>query len=108
VVLCLFWTIGRFANVEGDSVAANFVSTIQSQNAATVMVLSKYDLRIGDLGVQTTRFGDGGTFRFEYQGLVLFIRSGGNFFLLPVGWTYEHPRVIVLPDNGDIHIYYVH
>jgi hypothetical protein len=107
VVLCLFWTIGRFAAVVGDSVAANFVSSIQHQDAAAVTLLSKYDLRIDDLGVHTTRFGDGGTFRFEYQGLVLFIRSGGNFFLLPLGWTYEHPRVIVIPDNDEVRIYYV-
>lgn len=108
VILCLFWTIGRFATVEGNNDAANFISSVQDQNAPTVTVLSKYDLRISDLGVYTTRFNDGGTFRFEYQGLVLFIRSGGNFFLMPLGWTYEHPRVIVIPDNDEVRLYYVH
>jgi hypothetical protein len=107
VVLCLFWSIGRFANVMGDTAAASFISSIKDQNAATVTVLSKYDLRISDLGVHTTRFGDGGMFGFEYQGLVLFTRSGGNFFLLPLGWTYEHPRVVVIPDNDEVRIYYV-
>jgi hypothetical protein len=107
VILCLFWTIGRFANVMGDTAAANFVSSVQNQNAATVMILSKYDLRMGDLGVHTTQFSGRATFPFEYQGLVLFIRSGGNFFLLPLGWTYEHPRVIVIPDNDQVRVYYV-
>jgi len=44
VVLCLFWTIGRFANMIGDSAAAKFVSSIQHQDAITVTVVSKYDL----------------------------------------------------------------
>ena len=85
----------------------NFISSVRDQNAPTVTVLSKYDLRISDLGVYTTRFSDGGTFRFEYQGLVLFIRSGGNFFLMPLGLTYEHPRVIVIPDKVEVRLYYV-
>ena len=46
VILCLFWTIGRFATVEGNSDAANFISCVQDLNAPTVTVISKNDLRL--------------------------------------------------------------
>jgi hypothetical protein len=104
VVVLVFWTVGRFATVEGRGAAEQFVKGMGDQ--PDVVVYSAKDLRIDAQGVRTTVYRSTGEYRYRYQGLKLYAYSGGKLFLLPAGWTYDRSRVIVLAEGDGIRVEY--
>jgi len=104
VVVLVFWTVGRFAAVEGRGAAEQFVKGMDDQ--PDVVVYSAKDLRINAPGVRTTVYRSPGEYRYRYQGLKLYAYSGGKLFLLPAGWTYERSQVLVLAEKDGIRVEY--
>ncbi|MFI6624744.1 hypothetical protein [Streptomyces sp. NPDC050528] len=107
VVVLLFWTAGTFAEIQGRGAAENLVANLGQR--VSVTVFSDKNLRLDGLpGVRPTTFRTPGAYRFRYEGLKLVAYSDGKLFLIPSGWTYDHPDVIVLPEQSGIRVEYVY
>lgn len=107
VVVLLFWTAGTFAEIQGRGAAESLVANLGQR--VSVTVFSDKNLRLDGLpGVRPTTFPTPGAYRFRYEGLKLVAYSDGKLFLIPSGWTYDHPDVIVLPEQNGIRVEYVY
>ncbi|MFD5077938.1 hypothetical protein [Streptomyces sp. NPDC058371] len=106
IVLLVFWTAGTFAQIQGRGAAQSFASSLAGRTSVTVF--SDKDLRLyGAPGVRPTVFESPGAYRYRYEGLKLVAYADGKLFLVPSGWTYDHPLVIVLPEQEGIRVEYV-
>ena len=107
VVVLIFWTAGTFAEIQGRGAAGNLIANLSRRTSVTVF--SDKDLRLyGVPGVRATVFTSPGAYRYKYEGLKLVAYSNGKLFLIPSGWTYDHPEVIVLPEQTGIRVEYVY
>ncbi|MFE0678969.1 hypothetical protein [Streptomyces sp. NPDC058867] len=107
VVVLTFWTAGTFADIQGRGAAQSLAADLK--NRMSVTVFSDKDLRLSpDAGVEARTLAAQGAYRFRYQGLKLVAYSDGKLFLIPRGWTYDHPKVIVLPEQSGIRVEYVY
>ncbi|MEU6139825.1 hypothetical protein ABZ848_05610 [Streptomyces sp. NPDC047081] len=107
VVILLFWTAGTFAEIQGRGAAKSLVAHLGDTTSVTVF--SDKDLRLyGAPGVRPTVFDSPGAYRYRYEGLKLVAYSDGKLFLIPSGWTFDHPEVIVLPEQAGIRVEYVY
>lgn len=103
--MLLFWATGTFATAEGQGAARVWTSTLDRQLA--VVAYSTGDLRLQAPGVLTAPLLGSGRYHFRYSGLRMYSYSDGHLFLVPTGWTYERPQVIVLTDDASIRVEYV-
>ncbi|MEU9735932.1 hypothetical protein [Streptomyces sp. NPDC048002] len=107
VVVLTFWTAGTFADIQGRGAAQSLAADLK--NGMSVTVFSDKDLRLSpDAGVAARTLAARGAYRFRYQGPKLVAYSDGKLVLIPRGWTYDHPKVIVLPEQSGIRVEYVY
>ncbi|WAZ26694.1 hypothetical protein STRCI_008310 [Streptomyces cinnabarinus] len=107
IVVLTFWTAGTFADIQGRGAAQSLTADLGSRMSVTIF--SDKDLRLSpDGGVEAEALASHGAYRFRYQGLKLAAYSDGKLFLIPRGWSYDHPKVIVLPEQSAIRVEYVY
>ncbi|MFF5497740.1 hypothetical protein [Streptomyces aquilus] len=107
VIVLVFWTAGTFADIQGRGAAESLIAHLDSRTSVTVF--SDNDLHLAaEAGVEPKVLASRGAYRFRYQGLKLVAYSDGKLFLIPRGWTYDHPKVIVLPEQTGIRVEYVY
>jgi hypothetical protein len=103
LVVSLFWTVSISADQKGLLRARQIATYLDSQ--PDVIVYSAQGLDLEGPGISfEVRCPDTGTCRYRYSGLKFLVRSGGNYFLLPAGWSPEHPTTIVLPEGDPIRV----
>lgn len=107
VVLCLFWTLGAYAQADGQATALRMVKTLPSRTS--VVVYSANDLRVAaDQGVTAEALtGRDSPYRFRYAGLRLLRRADGRLFLLPDRWSWDRPRLIVVREDAGVRVEYL-
>lgn len=107
VVLCLFWTLGAYAQADGRGTALRMVRELPTRTA--VVVFSAQDLRVTtDQGVTVdTLAGRDSPYRFRYAGLRLLRRADNRLFLLPDRWSWDRPRLIVVREDPGIRVEYL-
>jgi hypothetical protein len=101
VVLSLFWTVSEYAAALGRGRAQQIEANISLLPGVTVY--SRNDLQLGEARLIVAQ-GDSASYRYRYSGLRFIIRSGGNYFLLPDGWSRSDGVVIVLRDDANIRV----
>jgi hypothetical protein len=99
VVISLFWAASEYARALGRGRSALLEATLPYRPGVTVF--STQPLHLEGAGVDATPV-EGSQYR--YDGLRLFIRSGGKYFLLPEQWSAASGRAIVLPDNDRMRV----
>ncbi|NUU25966.1 MAG: hypothetical protein HOV68_31385 [Streptomycetaceae bacterium] len=107
VVLCLFWTLGAYAQADGRATGLRLVRELPTRTA--VVVYSANDLRVtADQGVTVeTLTGRDSPYRYRYAGLRLLRHADGRLFLLPDRWSWDHPRLIVVREDAGIRAEYM-
>ncbi|WP_436771769.1 hypothetical protein [Yinghuangia sp. YIM S09857] len=107
VVLCLFWTLGAYAQADGQAAALRVVKTLPARTA--VVVYSAQDLRVAaEQGVTAEALsGRESPYRFRYAGLRLLRRAEGRLFLLPDRWAWDRPRLIVVREDSGVRVEYL-
>lgn len=105
VVVLMFWTVGTLAAIQGRGEGERFTRTLDQQLGVTLFTAE--DLRLELPGVWVTVYPGPGAYRYRYQGLKLYAYSGGKLFLVPAGWTYDEPRLVVLPEGSGMRVEYV-
>lgn len=107
VVLCLFWTLGAYAQADGQAAALRMVKSLPARTA--VVVYSAQDLRVAaEQGVTAEALtGRESPYRYRYAGLRLLRRAEGRLFLLPDRWVWDRPRLIVVREDAGVRVEYV-
>jgi hypothetical protein len=102
VVLSAFWATSVYADALGRGRAQDLESALERQPHVVVYV--KQSLNIDVEGVEQTALEEpGSAYAFRYAGLRLLVRSGGQYFLLPSGWSHDDgDPAIVLRDTNDL------
>ena len=100
-LISVFWAANDYARVQGAARGTQLERTIQTQLPA-VVVYSSTRLHLGGEGVaervlETTA---DGSQRYRYEGLRLLLHSGGNYFLLPAGWSRHDGVTVMLPADA--------
>jgi hypothetical protein len=98
VVLSLFWTTSQYALALGRGRAATLEAHLERLPAAVVFSRTRLELS----GAQEQTMGPGGHYRYRYDGLRFFIRSGGLYVFLPDDWSRDEGAAIVLGDSPDV------
>ncbi|MEU6700274.1 hypothetical protein [Pseudonocardia sp. NPDC046786] len=91
----LFWTVGAYAAGVGAGRGAEFERSLPALPDA--VLFSETELGLTGPGVTGTACGPD---RFRYDGLKLVIQSGGQYLLLPSGWTVADGAAVLLPRTG--------
>ncbi|MDI2033828.1 hypothetical protein [Paenarthrobacter nitroguajacolicus] len=104
VTLLLFWGTSDYAQALGRGAAVDYQE--RSHLLPTAVVYSKERLAVTVPNVKEESAGSEASPLFRYTGLRLLVVSGGRIFLLNDGWSLEHGRVVVLPDNGSVRVEY--
>ncbi len=103
IVLSLFWATKDVAEALGRGSGMLLASHLRGRPSA--VVYSGERLLLGGPGVHEEWLDTtDAVYRFRYSGLRLLVRSGGNYFLLPDGWTRRDGSAIVLPDSGALRL----
>jgi len=98
IVLSAFWTASRYADALGRGRAQRLAATLGARPQVTVFAPKRLDIEAPGV-FERRRTGADLAYRYRYSGLRLLIRSGGNYFLLPDGWTRRGGKAIVLADS---------
>jgi len=99
VVLSGFWTASEYAEALGRGRAQQLAATLHLRPQVTVYAPKRLAIDAG--GVSEERLaGDDVAYRYRYSGLRLLVRSGGQYFLVPDGWTRRDGTAIVLADSS--------
>jgi hypothetical protein len=107
VALGAFALVGDWAYSNGHNGAMQIGREVTCSNFGVVMY-SRQQLQINAKGVtETAVVGSETAYGFRYDGLVLFIRLGGKFLLLPEQWSPSNGAVIALPDNDTLRLEYL-
>jgi hypothetical protein len=103
VLMSLFLGTAEYAQAPGRGKAEQLIG--QLDRRPYVVLFSKERLHLDGRGVEETVLeGADASLRYRYGGLRLLVKSGGNYFLLPKGWTGADGMAIVLPDDGSMRI----
>jgi len=98
IVLSAFWTASDYAKALGQGRAEAIA--VGRLPLVTVFAPKRLDIRAD--GVDERRLtGSELAYRYRYAGLRLLVRAGGNYFLLPDGWTPSRGAAIVLGDRPE-------
>jgi hypothetical protein len=99
VTIGLFWAVGSYAIDVGRGRAQETQALLPA--AADAVLYTERSLRLAVAGVTELRCEDPeAAFRFRYDGLKLVLQSGGQYLLLPAGWTRENGTAVLIP-RGD-------
>jgi hypothetical protein len=99
VVIGLFWAVGSYAIEVGRGRAQE--TQAQLPTTADAVLYTERSLRLAVAGVTELGCDDpDAAFRFRYDGLKLVLQSGGQYLLLPAGWTRENGTAVLIP-RGD-------
>ncbi|WP_344918726.1 hypothetical protein [Streptosporangium oxazolinicum] len=118
LILGVFWSAGRYAEYVGRANGAEIARELSQRTS--VVLYSARNLQINVQGVRVAVLGDPPRpaatpapkgdgppeLRFRYTGLRLLARSGDRLLLLPDGWTYQRPRLIVVRDDENVRLDY--
>jgi hypothetical protein len=103
LIVGAFSTTSIFARMQGQAQA----ETIKKNPGilAAVTVYSRMPLMLEGTGISVDMISeDADTFRYRYQGLRFFVRSGGNYFLLPSIWKNKESHAIILSESDKIRV----
>lgn len=99
----LFWAAGDWSAAVGTRRGEQVLQSLDAWPDA--IVYSQSSLALSMPGVQETvcsRPGDG--YRYRYDGLKLVVQAGGQYLLLPTGWSPTEGRAVVLPADGTLRL----
>jgi hypothetical protein len=101
----LFSATERYAGAVGRAEAEYLASRLRTHRG--VVVYSTRDLGLPSAVRRTVLPGREQAYRYRYDGLRLFVRTGGRYLLLPATWSRadDDPApdiMIVLPDDGTL------
>jgi hypothetical protein len=103
VVVSLFWAASEYARALGRGRSQLLEANLPFRPG--VVVYSTRQLHAGGAGVREVELpAPEDAYRFRYDGLRLFIRAGGKYFLLPAAWTPSDGRAIVLSDDERVRV----
>jgi hypothetical protein len=96
----------KYVSILGSIDAEYMAATLSGRQG--VIVYSKEDLALPKEVLRTDLAGPNQAYRYRYEGLRLYIRSGDKYFLLPATWskvdtdTTRAARLIVLGDDQSL------
>lgn len=104
VIVNLFAAVAGYADERGRELGRQLEANLQIRPA--VSLYSVQPLGLDGPGVDHTGLPAGPSrFRFRYTGLRLLVRSGGNYFLVPAGWSSRSGApTFAIPDGDDIRV----
>lgn len=106
VSLSLFWAATNYAAAVGRTRARQFEQQVQTYPEA--IVYSKESLHLDAPGVRETSCAEPpGGYRFRYEGLRLMIRSAGQYFFLPDGWSTSSGVALVVPESDAVRLQFL-
>ncbi len=95
VFVGLFWFATDYAASVGGTRARQLVAELSTEPG--VVVHSQERLTLSGAGVRELACAPGAAYAYRYDGLRLVIYSGGQFVLVPVGWTRREGSAVLLP-----------
>ncbi|MGH9281002.1 MAG: hypothetical protein ACRD12_23305 [Acidimicrobiales bacterium] len=103
IVISLFWAVSEYARALGRARSEVLEANLPARPG--VVVFSSHRLHAAGTGVRETELAVAeDAYRYRYDGLRLFIRSGGKYFLLPAEWTPAAGRAIVIADDEGVRV----
>lgn len=106
VAVSLFWAATNYAAEVGESRAQQY--ELEYTSYPDAVLYSKDRLHLDAPGVEETPCSDqGGGYRFRYRGLRLILRSAGQYFLLPEGWSRRDGVAMVVPEGDSVRLQFV-
>jgi len=104
VVLCLVWASASYGHVSGRAQGREVVRELPSRTG--VVLYSTRDLGVrAENGIRVEEE-TGASRRYRYTGLRLLRRSSGTLFLLPEGWSWQRPRLLVVHEDARLRVEY--
>lgn len=106
-VVTLFWTVDRYAELEGRRLGRSLEAELPGRTA--VVVYSPDRLYISAPGVHEEQLQDAeGRYKYRYRGLRLLDRTGQRYFLVSDCWTSAYGVVLILPVEAGLRYEFVH
>lgn len=103
IVLSLFWASSDYAKDLGESRSLDLAASLDRQPRVTVFAAKRLAIS-GPSVSELLLTEEDAAYRYRYTGLRLLLKSGGNYFLLPNGWSRGAGAAIMLNDTTDIRL----
>lgn len=99
----LFWAVGTYAVGVGETRGRQLGAAAPDLYAVTLY--SEKSLSLAAPGVTETPCQDpDAAYRFRYDGLRMVMQSGGQYLLLPSGWTPENGAALLIPRGSGVRL----
>jgi hypothetical protein len=103
VVIGLFWAVSDYSQAVGAQRA--WESEQRIPELSDLLLYSGKSLNLTADGVHQVVCSDADAdYRYRYDGLKLLLESGGQYILLPAGWTHSNGTTIVLPRTDSLRL----
>lgn len=102
VFLSVFWGTKELAAALGRGQAAELAGSLAQRPG--VILYTTTDIGLAGPGIDREIIPGNGDYHYRHEGLVLLVRSGGNYLLLPASWTPEAGTALVIRDDDRVRI----
>jgi hypothetical protein len=99
ITVGLFWAVGAYASGVGSGRAMEIEAALP--DLPKITLLSEKRMALAGAGVEEFSCTEpDALYRYRYEGLRLVLQSGGQYLLLPAGWTRTDGRAALLMRGG--------
>lgn len=102
IFLSLFWGTKELASALGRGQAAALSQALAQRPG--VILYTTSDIGLSGPGIDREAVPGPGAYKHRYEGLVLLVRSGDNYLLLPAQWTTESGTALVIRDDDQVRV----
>ena len=103
LIFSAFWFISFYAQVIGDWEAGYLVKNIK--NVPCVEIYSQKPLNLIGQDITFEQVStEENAYQYHYSGLRFLLYSSSKYFLLPMNWSRQDPRAIIIEDNENVRV----
>lgn len=103
LVFSAFWFVSYYAQVIGNWEAGYMVSNIESMPCVEIYSHKPLNLQ-GEAVAAEQVSSEADAYQYHYSGLRFLLYSSEKYFLLPLNWSRQEPRAIIINDNDNVRV----